>query len=80
VKVCYPLHPLRGNTLPVVQEFLHGGEAQFLVQGSDRCQVVPAWMGDPLYCGHLTIGWHPLCDWTTLLKLQQLLRTIDYSP
>jgi hypothetical protein len=34
-------------------------------------------MGDELYCGHLTVGWQPLCNLAGLFQLQQLLQTID---
>ena len=77
VRVWYPLHPLYGQSFRVLKELSCGGEVQFFVQRDDACQAFPAWMGDPLYCGHLTVGWHPICDVTALLKLQSLLQTID---
>jgi hypothetical protein len=77
VKVWYPLHPLHGQTLPIVQEDRHGVEHQLLVQGSDRCHAIPAWMADPRYCARLTVGWQPVCDGAALLRLRQLLEAID---
>jgi hypothetical protein len=77
VKVWYPLHPLHGQTLPIVQEDRHGVEHQLLVQGSDRCHAIPAWMADPRYCARLTVGWQPVCDGPALLRLRQLLEAID---
>ena len=77
VRVCYPLHPLYGQSLPVLKEFSRGGETQVFVQRSDAWQAIPAWMVDALYCGRLTVGWHPMCDLAALLKLQRWLQSID---
>ena len=77
VRVCYPLHPVYGQSLAVLKEFSIRGEAQVFVQGSDAWQGIPAWMVDPLYCGRLTVGWYPMCDLAALFKLQRLLQSID---
>jgi hypothetical protein len=77
VRVCYSLHPLYGQSLPVMKEVVRGGEVQVFIQRSDAWQAIPAWVGDPLHCAHLTVGWHPMCDVAALLKLQRLLQTID---
>ncbi|MBP0447810.1 hypothetical protein J8J14_24000 [Roseomonas sp. SSH11] len=75
-RVEYPWHPLRGQSLRVVQRLTKGGlDILWLEEQPGRSRVVPAWMCDAAACLGMEELGPPRIDVEALSRLTVLLST-----
>src|SRR2546426_1029646 len=79
-KVLYPHHPLFGKEFEVFGGA--GGQRDIIYVRfpNNTTGGVPAWMFDEVICSNVRTAEHPIIDGAALLKLAQLLDSLEASP